>query len=76
MSKSMVKIHNIETDEVIVREMTDDEYEAHLADVATEEVRKAELELVLNAKKAAKLAAEAKLEALGLTIDDLAALGL
>ncbi len=68
----MVRIHNTETNEVIDREMNDAEYEQYLKDVAKEETRLAEAE----AKAEAKAAAEGKLAALGLTTDDLRALGL
>jgi hypothetical protein len=72
MSKPMIRIHNIETDEIIDREMTNAEYTQHLKDVAELEARKAEAE----AKAQAKVTAEGKLAALGLTTDDLRALGL
>ena len=72
MSKPMVRIHNLKTDEVIDREMTDAEFNQYQLDkLKFEEHVKAE-----NAKAIAKEAAEAKLKALGLTLDDLAALGL
>ena len=72
MSKPMVRIHNLETDEVIDREMTDAEFNQYELDkLKFEEQVKAE-----NAKAIAKETAEAKLEALGLTPDDLKALGL
>jgi hypothetical protein len=72
MTKPIIRIHDLETDEIIDREMNDAEYEQHLKDVAKEEARKAEEE----AKVTAKATAEAKLAALGLTTDDLRALGL
>ena len=65
----MIRIHNIETDEVIDREMTDDEFAQYEANAAAELERK-------TANEAAKSAAQAKFEALGLTVDDLKALGL
>ena len=72
MSKPMVRIHNLETDEVIDREMTDAEFNQYELDkLKFEEQVKAE-----NAKAIAKETAEAKLEALGLTPADLKALGL
>ena len=71
MTNPMIRIHNLETNEVIDREMTDAEYAEHLAALApkplTEEEQKAEAD---------KAAAQAKLAALGLTTDDLKALGL
>jgi len=72
MTKPMVRIHNTETDEVIDREMTAAEYKIYQADEAANETRQAEAE----AKAQAKIAAEGKLAALGLTTDDLRALGL
>lgn len=69
MSKPLIRIHNVETDEVIDREMTDAEFKAYQADElkAQKATEKAEAE---------KAAAIAKLAALGLTTDDLKALGL
>ena len=68
--------HNAETSETITRPMTDEEIANHQKQVqirveflAKQELEKAEAE----SKKAA---AEAKLEALGLTPEDLKALGL
>ena len=72
MTKPMVRIHNTETDEVIDREMNDDEYETYLAE---QEIAAKQKQDHLN-QIAAKEAAQAKLAALGLTIDDLKALGL
>lgn len=63
MSKPMIRIHNTETDEVIDREMTDEEYEFHLADLD----RIAEEKRILAEKSARR--AEI-LERLGLTEDE------
>jgi hypothetical protein len=72
MTKPMVRIHNIETNQIIDREMTDDEFAAFTAQQQLDaEQAQLELEAV-----AAKESAKAKLEALGLTTDDLKALGL
>ena len=72
MSKPIIRIHNIQTDEVIDREMTDAEFDQYQLDKEkAKEVAKAEADKVI-----AKAAAEAKLVALGLTSDDLKALGL
>lgn len=72
MTKPMIKIHDIETDEIIEREMNAEE----LAQLAIDE-NKAIADLTkLQEVKIAKEAAEAKLAALGLTTDDLKALGL
>ena len=76
MSKPMIRIHNLETDEIIDREMTDTEFAQYQAE---QEQMKAAADLEvekLAEALAAKAAAEAKLLALGLTTDDLKALGL
>ena len=71
-----IKIHNATTNEVIEREMNDEELKQYKNDEALEKER-IELQAISEAEKAAaKSAAEAKLEALGLTADDLKALGL
>lgn len=63
MTKPMVRIHNVETDEVIDREMTDNEYKSLLADQAAYQAEKA--------KEAESQAARAALlERLGLTEDE------
>lgn len=72
MTKPLIREHNIRTNEVIDREMTDDEYAQHLKDIEAASLRRQ----VEKEKLAAKAAAEAKLAALGLTSDDLKALGL
>jgi hypothetical protein len=68
----MVRIHNLETDEVIDREMNDIEFAQYEIDQANYAARVIEVE----ARAQAKAAAESKLAALGLTTDDLRALGL
>jgi hypothetical protein len=68
----MIRLHNIETDEVIDREMTDAEFAKYEANNLAQTIEQAEAE----AKAQAKAAAENKLAALGLTTDDLRALGL
>jgi uncharacterized protein YggE len=70
--KPMKRIHNTETNEIIDREMNDAEFEQYQADQAAEVIRQAKIE----ATAKAKAQAEAKLTKLGLTIDDLRALGL
>ncbi len=72
MSHPTIRIHNTETDEVIDREMTDAEFEQFQADQEAEVQRLAEIA----AKASAKETAQAKLAALGLTVEDLQALGL
>ena len=68
------KIVNIQTNEetVIERDMTNDELAQYQKDQAEAALMEAEAE----AKAAAKAVAEAKLAALGLTAEDLKALGL
>ena len=68
----MIRIHDLSTDEIIDREMNDAEFAQFETDQAAQAVEagaKAEAET-------AKVAAQAKLAALGLTADDLKALGL
>ena len=72
MSNPMIRIHNSQTNEIIDREMTDDEYTAWLEQKATDNA-KAEAQAKAEGDK---MAAQAKLAALGLTADDLKALGL
>jgi len=52
MTKPIIRIHDLETDEIIDREMNDAEYEQHLRDVAKEEARKAEAEAKATARQA------------------------
>lgn len=63
LTKPTVRIHNIETNEIIDREMNDDEFAKYEADQAAEVARKAETE----AKQAAR---QAILDRLGLTADE------
>ena len=71
-----IKIHNATTNEVIEREMNDEELKQYKNDEALEKER-IELQAISEAEKAAKkAAAEAKLAALGLDASDLKALGL
>lgn len=72
MTKPMVRIHDVATDEIIDREMTDAEFTQHKKRQEIAATQEAEAE----AKAQAKAKAEGKLAALGLTIDDLRALGL
>ena len=72
MTNPMIRIHNLETDKIIDREMNATElaqWETDKAANAANAAKQAEAE-------AAKAAAQAKLAALGLTTDDLKALGL
>lgn len=72
MTKPQVKIVDVSTGEEIVRDATADEIAQMQLDAANAEARK-QAEQAEIAKRAA---AEAKLAALGLTADDLRALGL
>ncbi len=63
------QIHNIETGEVVIVPLTDEE-------IAAQEAISAEITQQFENRAAAKAAAETKLAALGLTADDLKALGL
>jgi hypothetical protein len=72
MTKPTVRIHKTETDEVIDREMTDAEYKIYLEEQKIAAKNKEDH----LAGEASKASAQAKLEALGLTVDDLKALGL
>lgn len=68
-NKPMIRIHNADTGEITDREMTD-------AELAEYETHNGVLSQLQNEAESAKIAAETKLTALGLTIDDLKALGL
>jgi hypothetical protein len=63
MTKPMVRIHNMATDEVIDREMTDDEFAKYQIDQAEYQAQKAEAQAKAQAK--AEL-----LERLGITADE------
>ena len=72
MTKPMIRIHNSQTGEIIDREMNAEE----LAEAA---IAKAQGDALMEAQtkaEADKASATAKLAALGLTTDDLKALGL
>jgi L-arabinose isomerase len=63
MTKPMVRIHNMATDEVIDREMTDDEFAKYQIDQAEYQAQKAEAQAKAQAKAAL-------LERLGLTQEE------
>ena len=52
MTKPIIRIHNIETDEVIDREMTDAEFAAYEADQAASATAQAEAESKATARQA------------------------
>jgi len=72
MKKPIITEHNSTTGEYIEREMTDYEWEQTQLVEARDAAKAAELAAIAQAKETA----EAKLAALGLTTDDLKALGL
>ncbi len=72
MTKPQIKIVNAETGEEIIRDANAEEIAQMAKDKAEAEAKAAQLE----AKAQAKANAEGKLAALGLTTDDLRALGL
>ena len=74
MTKSIpqIKIVNVETGEEIIREANADEIAQMQKDAATHAAEQADIA----ARASAKEAAHAKLAAIGLTVDDLKALGL
>lgn len=63
LTKPMIRIHNTETNEVIDREMNDDEFAQYQADQAAQAAKVAEAE----AKEAAR---QAILDRLGLSSDE------
>jgi len=63
MTRPIVRIHNIETDEIIDREMTDAEFVKYQENQAVEATRKAEAE----AKEAQR---QALLDRLGITSEE------
>jgi hypothetical protein len=72
MAKPIIRIHDLAKDEIIDREMTESEYKVYEADQKITLAKKVQDD----AKAQAKAEAESKLAALGLTTDDLRALGL
>jgi hypothetical protein len=72
MTKPLIREHNIATNEIIDREMTDEEFSQYEKDQA-EAKSKREREIEAETKRKSALA---KLSALGLETDDLKALGL
>jgi lipoate synthase len=63
MSKPTVRIHNVETDEIIDREMTDSEYEQYLKEVENHKILQEEI----RQKEVAKAALLARL---GITAEE------
>jgi inosine/xanthosine triphosphate pyrophosphatase family protein len=63
-TRPTIRIHNIETDEVIDREMNDAEFAKYQADKAAQAIAKAEAEVKETAKAAI-------LDRLGLTVEEL-----
>ena len=65
---------NCETGEETMRPLNADELAQRARDIAEDEARRAEAEAIAQAKADAKLAAQAKLQALGLTGEEIAAI--
>ena len=63
MKRPFIRVHNVETDEVIDREMTDAEYEVYLQDIE-------QLELKKKAQEKAQQEKQALLDKLGITEDE------
>ena len=72
MTKPMVRIHDVSTDTITDREMTDEEFAQYEENQTASAAAIAAEDQAL----AAKVAAQAKLTTLGLTVEDLQALGL
>ena len=72
MTNPMIKIHDLATGEEIIREMDADELKQWEIDNANN----LQIEAERSAEQSAKKAAQEKLTALGLTIEELKALGL
>jgi hypothetical protein len=70
MTTETITIHNVQTGEIITRDMTAQELAQYEADKEANELLQAEAK----AKAAAAASAEAKLEAIGLTPEEIAAL--
>jgi hypothetical protein len=67
MTNPTIRIHNTETDELIDREMTDDEFAQYEAQIEAEATRQSEVEAKATARQAI-------LDRLGLTADEAAIL--
>lgn len=52
MTRPMIRIHNVETGEIVDREMNNDEYEQFKKDIALKEIREAEFEAKAQTKAA------------------------
>ena len=74
MSRPLVSIVDVLTGERIEREMNDAEYAEHIDVLAQHEAARVEAEQREQQQAAAKASARAKLKALGLTDDEIAAL--
>jgi len=74
--RPLVSIHDAATLETEIREMNDVEYADYLRLIEETAQRKAKEQADKEAAEAAKASAESKLAILGLTADDLKALGI
>lgn len=70
MSKPLITVHNVQTNEIIEREMTDEEYTQYTATIERLNKKAAEQEALDQAQNAARN----KLIDLGLTEEEIAAL--
>lgn len=70
MSRPLIRIHNLETDEVIDREMNDEEFAAYEEDLAEIAAQKAKEEALAAELAAASAAKAALLERLGITEEE------
>ena len=68
--KPLITIHNCETQEIIEREMTDEEFFQYEIDQKDSQGIQAKIKI----EKAAKASAQAKLAALGLTEEEVASI--
>ncbi len=74
MNRPLITIYDLETQETITRELTDEEYAQALKDKADAEAEQAAKLLKEQEAEAAKAAVEAKLAALGLDLDTVKAI--
>lgn len=74
MSKPQIQIHNAETGEIIIRDMNAEELAIYNKETAEFNAMQAEIAQKASAKENAAASAILKLEAIGLTAEEIAAL--
>lgn len=74
MSRPTITIHDVETNEVVVREMNDAEFAQYEIDEQKRASRSAAVEAYKLQQEALKESAAAKLAALGLTLEEIQAI--